>query len=166
MKPVLTPDEYKAAKAICDKAAAYMETHATVGRGGWRSLSADLAKHPDYASCSNELRGQVEQYELLTNTPAALSAYIGEANRNGMGVDRIEGQTYPVTVWTGLQIGYATRGRGWRVNSHFGTHMFPFYARINGREYYGRGFGSGMCINLRETAASKRQGGIASPIYA
>lgn len=45
----------------------------------------------------------------------------------------------------------------WRVNSYIGTHMFQIYARVEGRDYTGRGFGEGMCVNLRETAESARK---------
>lgn len=37
--------------------------------------------------------------------------------------------------------------------------LAPHVARIAGREYTGRGFGEGMCVSLRETAASKRKRG-------
>jgi hypothetical protein len=154
---ILTESEYLAKRAICDKADAYHKANATFHTSGWATLSAELAEHPDYATCTNEIRGEVEQYELLTNPPEKLTAYIGKPNLNGMGVDRSVGQTYPITVWTGAQIGFATKGKEWRVYSAYGHTMAMFYARIAGREYVGRGFGEGMAINLRETAKSKRE---------
>ena len=63
----------------------------------------------------NNMRGKVEQYELLRDMPERFVAYIGKANRNGMGVDRIVGQSFPVTTWNGEPLGFATRGDGWRV---------------------------------------------------
>lgn len=158
--PELDEEGYRREKAICDRAQAHAER---IMRGGNLSehrsrnyLTADEADHPDYKACNNEMRGRVEQYEVLTDPPEKLFAYIGTPKRNGMGIDRVVGQTYPVTTWPGNVLGYATRGSSWRVNSYLGSHMHQFYAKIAGREYTGRGFGEGMCIRLRETAASKR----------
>lgn len=151
----ITAEEYATLRAICDKADACAK-FLMAGRKG-NFITAEEAKHPDYAACNNEMRGKVEQYDLLHATPETIYAYVGTPNRNGMGLDRTYGQTYPVQVWTGLPIGYATKGKSWRIHgSAWGTHMSMFYARINGREYQGRGFGEGICITLRETAASKR----------
>lgn len=137
---------YERERAICDKAAAYWEANATHGRGG-SSMSAEPAAHPDYAACDNDMRGRVEQYEILRDVPAEIFAYIGNYEI---------GKGYPVQVWTGRPIGYASKGATWRVDSYIGLHMSQFYARIGGREYTGRGFGEGLCIRLRETAASAR----------
>lgn len=150
MKPVISAEQYAIERAICDKAQEYWKNNATYSKSGWSSLPAELAAHPDYTACDNAMRGRVEQYEILRDLPDVILAYIGEPRGNGIGL------SYPVTVWTGLEIGTATRGAKWRVNSCIGTHMAQFYARIGGREYTGRGFGAGMCIKLRETAESKR----------
>lgn len=115
--------------------------------------------HP-FPDIGNEETGKVEQYRLLTETPDYIVAYLGEPNRNGTGLDRVLGQSYPVTVWTGQKIGFATLGSSWRVNSYIGSTMGQYYATINGREFTGRGFGAGMSIVLRETAASKRARGV------
>lgn len=90
-------------------------------------------------------------------------AYIGAPKGNGMGCDRVIGQSWAVTDWHGNAIGNATRGAMWRVNSYLGSHMAQWYARIDGREYTGRGFGEGMSIVLRETAESKRKHANANP---
>lgn len=153
----ISAEQYAIERAICDKAADYWKANATFSKSGWSSLSANLAAHPDYAACNNDMRGRVDQYETLRDLPATIVAYIGKPNRNGMGVDRVMGQTYPVTTWTGLPLGFATKGATWRVNSYVGTHMSQFYARIGGREYTGRGFGEGCAIVLRLTAESKRK---------
>ena len=87
----------------------------------------------------------------------SIIAYIGKANRNGMGCDRIIGQSYDVTDWHGNKIGFATRGASWPVNSYMGGTMSQYYARIDGREYTGRSFGEGMYIKLRPTAAQLRK---------
>lgn len=124
---------------------------------GWTVIPAD-ARPPKALQCvDNAMRSRVERYRIFMQEPEFLVAYIGEGMRNGMGLDRVLGQTFPVTVWTGEPIGFATCGSRWRVNSYMGTHMCQFYARINGREYTGRGFGAGMCIALRETAESRRK---------
>lgn len=121
------------------------------------AIPESVTSNPEWQAVDNEIRGKVEQYRILNNPPETLVAYIGQRRNNGIGVDRIIGASYPVTVWTGLQIGIATKGAEWRVNSFIGTHMAQFYARIAGREYTGRGFGEGMSIVLRETAESKRK---------
>ena len=88
-------------------------------------------------------------------------AYIGSGRRDGMGCDRLAAQSYPLQTWQGEQIGVAFMGEGWRVNSWIGSRMHQIYAYSRGedgllREYTGRGFGEGMAVTLRETAASKR----------
>lgn len=153
MKPTLTKERYAIERAIVDKAEAYRQ-RVTGGKRNY--LTAEETAHPDYSACNNEMRGRVEQYEILTDPPEKFVAYIGEGNKNGMGCDRIVGQSYPVTTWAGTKLGIATKGASWRVYSRWGTHMHQFYARITGREYTGRGFGPGMSIVLRETAESKR----------
>ena len=154
----ISADQYAIERAICDKAHAFWKANATYSKGGWSSLSSELAKHPDYAACTNEMRGRVEQYEILRDLPEKLVAYIGRpsANIRQPRVSSSDATRFVVTVWTGQPIGFATRGAGWRVHSHIGSHMYQFYARIGGREYTGRGFGEGMAIVLRETAESKR----------
>ena len=146
----------KLKKTICDKAVAILKELApdTYNKGG--AIPKVVIDHPDYKACNNTIRGEVEQYELLNNPPEELIAYIGTGNKNGMGCDRIMGQTYPITVWTGLPIGYATKSSSWRVDSYISSHMHQFYAQIAGREYTGRSFGEGMYIRLKETAASKK----------
>lgn len=151
--PALTAEQYAIERAICDKAQAFWKANATYSKGGWSSMSAELSAHPDYAACDNAMRGRVEQFEILRDLPETLVAYIGARRENGMGCAREIGAGYPVTVWTGLQIGNATKGATWRAGY---DSLSQFYARIGGREYTGRGQGEGMSIVLRETAASKR----------
>ena len=152
----ISAEQYAIERAICDKAAEYIERAMCEG-GDKRKrnyLTAEECRHPDYVACSNAMRGRVEQYELLSNPPETIFAYIGQPKGNGLGCDRTVGQSYPVTVWSGHVIGNATRGRGWRQ----GYDTFhQYYARIAGREYTGRSAGPGMWIKLRETAESKRR---------
>lgn len=86
-------------------------------------------------------------------------AYIGDPQGNGMGCDRILGQSWDVTDWHGTKICSATQGATWRVNSCVGTHMSQWYCRKAGRDYTGRGFGRGMAVVFRETAASRKARG-------
>ena len=86
-------------------------------------------------------------------------AYIGAPQRNGMCGDRIVGQSWDVTDWQGNKLCSATKGASWRVNSYIGNTMSQWYCRKAGREYTGRGFGQGMSIVFRETAASRRARG-------
>lgn len=158
--PIETIDAetYQRERAICDAAAEYArQVMATRGKR-CNYLTAEEAAAPVYAACTNEMRGRVEQFELLRDLPETIVAYMGRGQRNGMGVDRISAQTYPVTVWTGLPIGYATCGSTWRTpGSYVSSTMSQFYATIGGREYTGRGAGEGMAIVLRETAESRRK---------
>lgn len=158
IKPVLSPSQYEIERAICDKATAYAESVMCDG-GSKRKrnyMTADECKHPDYAACDNDMRGRVEQFEILRDLPEQLTAYIGNREPNGMGVERMVGRSYPVTVWTGLQIGNCTlvehSGGRWRFD-----RTYQCYATIGGREYTGRTQGVGMYVNLKETAASKRK---------
>lgn len=134
---------YATERAICDKAMAYARS--TMLRNGKQTnyLTAEEAQHPDYAACSNEMRGRVEHYELLMNTPERFGAYVSSDGKS-------------ITTWTGDVIGTCYLGSGWRVRSFVGSRMYQATAWINGREFTGRTFGPGMFIGLRETAKSKR----------
>lgn len=127
----MTHEEYIAARAICDKANAYAEQFRQ--KNGWIVIPADAANHPDYAACNNDLRGRVEQYEILRDMPEKVYAYLSSDESR-------------VTVWTGLEIGKVTRitGRWNRGN------MVSFRARIAGVEYVGRGQGAGMYCSMRK----------------
>lgn len=151
----ISAEQYAIECAICDKAAEYAERVMCEG-GDKRKrnyLTAEEMQHPDYAACSNDMRGRVEQFELLRDAPEVIFAYVGRPKGNGMDCDRQVGQSYPITVWTGHVIGTATRGAARRQG--YATFN-QYYARIAGREYTGRGAGPGMWIRLKETAASKK----------
>jgi hypothetical protein len=149
--PELTAEAYAKEKAICTKATAYatriMAEHMAAGiKSGY--LTAEEASHPDYAACDNDMRGRVEQYELLTDTPEKFTAYLDEPLSTG---------AYPVVTWTGHVVGHAQIISSWVVRSYMGTKQYQYRATVNGRQFVGRGFGRGMYLNLRETAASKRK---------
>lgn len=148
IKPeIQSESEYRELRAICDAAAAYAESIMCEGTAKRRRnyLTKEEAAAPVYAACSNEMRGKVEQWELLNNPPQCFGAYIGSDGRS-------------VTVWTGLPLGSAYPGRTWRVG-RYGESLTQYRATIAGREYTGRGQGAGMLIGLRETAESKRRRG-------
>lgn len=156
--PVLNADQYAIERAICDKANAYAESIMCEGTGKRKRnhLTAGEAANPIYSACDNDMRGRVEQYEILTELPERLTAYIGKREPNGMGFDRGEGGGFPVTVWTGLQIGNCSlsehEGRGRSFE-----RVYQCYATIEGRTYTGKTGGVGMYVNLKETAESKRK---------
>jgi hypothetical protein len=139
-------ETYERERAICDKARAYAEKIMCEGSSKRKRnyMTADEAAHPDYAACDNDMRGRVEQYEILNNPPETFVAYIDSDNA--------------ASVWTGRKV--STSGvctSSWRVNSHYRLRMYQYRFKIAGREYTGRGLGKGMAIVLRETAASKRK---------
>lgn len=115
---------YRRFKAICDKAAEYWEANASHGKQG-SSMSAELAAHPDYARCTNEMRGKVEQYETLANPPAKLFAYWKQ----------LDSWRYMLTTWTGDVIGYGRISEPYRSN--MGDSRAHWTGRIAGRLYHG-----------------------------
>jgi len=157
-----TEADYRHERAICDKAHKFMERNSELTPSGGYCLSADKAKHTDYVACNNEMRGRVEQWEILHNPPEKLSAYVGDIGREERErTNLVNCRQHPLIIWTGAQIGTCHLTKKWRVQSYFGREMHQISARIAGvdgivREYTGRGFGVGMLVNLRETAKSKR----------
>lgn len=148
IKPAITSEsQYRKERAICDAAAAYAESIMrdgnTAGKRVRNYLTADEAAAPVYAACSNDMRGRVEQWELLSNPPERFAAYIG-----------MDGRT--LTVWTGLPLGRAHLTSSWRIDSYMSSTMGAYRVTMGGRQYHGRSAGAGMLISLRETAASKR----------
>lgn len=152
----ISKEQYDIERKLVNRANALVKDMAPLIHENGGAIPDAVANHPYYKMVDNDMRGRVEQFELHNMTPIEFVAYLGEPEKNGMGVDRVIAQTYPVTVWTGLPIGNATKGSTWGVRSAFGTHMSQYYARVNGREFTGRGFGVGMAIVFRETAESKR----------
>lgn len=152
MQPRLTPEQYAIERAICDKAEATLRA-LWPGRAKGGAIPDAVTAHPDWKACDNAMRGRVEQYELLSDPPRDLFAYIGEPDcyTNHRGA-----QPYPVTVWTGLPIGRAFVTSRWPVGGFTSSHMHQYRATVAGREYTGRGPGVGMYVRLHETAASRR----------
>ena len=154
--PILTAETYTIERDICDKASAYAESiMAPNGKRIRNWMSAAECAHPNYATCNNDMRSRVEQYEILTNPPDAFVAYMGAPDRDA--TNYRSAQPWPVTTWCGHRLGHAFVSAKWRVISYTGTHMHQFTAYIAGREYTGRGFGEGLCVSFRLTAAAKRK---------
>jgi len=150
--PHVDAETYARESAAVDRAESTMRRlwpgHA---RGG--AIPAEVTAHPDYLAVDNAMRGRVEQYELLHNTPDEFVAYVGGK------VNDFHYNTHELTTWTGDRIGTVRLGSGWRVNSYMGTRMYQAHATVNNRQFTGRTFGAGMAVVLRETAASKRKRG-------
>lgn len=141
---MLTASDYVRERAVVDTADAYWRRVAP----GRSYLAAAESAHPDYAACDNAMRGRVEQYEILTDPPERFAAYVSS---DGL----------KLTTWAGDYLGRVALGHGWRVNSYVAPRLYQVYAYVVGadgvrREYTGRGAGTGMIVNLRETAESRR----------
>jgi hypothetical protein len=161
---MLTPEQYALERTLVDKADATMcELWADHAKGG--AIPLEVFTHPDYWAVDNAMRGRVEQYELLTNTPETFVAYVGKPAEWGSESERARGydmggnatRGHTLTTCTGDVLGTVRLGSGWRVKSFVGSRMYQAYAHVNGREFTGRTFGEGMSVVLRETAASKRR---------
>lgn len=138
-----TQADYERERAICDKANAYWQANATFTRGGWSSLSADLAAHPDYAACDNAMRGRVEQFELMRDLPESFTAYLETGKPDG------QGARLAVQVWTGDNLGYAVVHTVGARRSQMGERQRYGRAVIGGKVYRWQGPGAGMYARFR-----------------
>lgn len=133
--PELTAERYAIERAICDTAEAYAARMRATRGPRCAYITREEAAHPDYAACNNEMRGRVEQYELLTSPPEKLSAYVA-----------LDGF---ITTWTGHRIGRILNvGQPWRGRNYYDT-IAQYRVALAGRTYTGRSGGAGMLINLR-----------------
>lgn len=73
--------------------------------------------------------------------------YVG----NGAGAVR------DLTDFAGKKIGTCRLASSWKVNSYIGSRMYQIYATVNGVKYTGRGFGTGMSVNLRPVKKGNRK---------
>jgi hypothetical protein len=143
---MLTHEQYTIEKAICDKAAEY--ARATMAKRGKRccSITAEEAAHPDYAACSNEMRGRVELYELVRDKPDHLFAYVTADERG----------CWSLTTWMGDVLSVDLEaGRPYRNprSSHTSETLTPIRVKtIWGDTYAGRALGAGLYIKLRKVA--------------
>jgi len=60
--------------------------------------------------------------------------------------------------WHGGRMGTWRATSSWRVQSHYGTHMYQIIATLDdGRIYTGRGFGEGMSFRGKRIASQRRK---------
>jgi len=89
-------------------------------------------------------------------TAKIIVGYVGKPIKDGMATDSLSRRE--LTTFDGVVLGTCFLSKGWSMPRSFtGSTMYQIYARINGRDYTGRGFGENMSVVLRETAESKRQ---------
>ncbi len=82
-----------------------------------------------------------------------LVAYVGKTLGDGMGVDRHGSTSRRVLAdWHGKELGTCFLSSSWPVRSYIGSRMYQIYARVDGVDYTGRGFGEGMAVMLRPCA--------------
>ncbi len=93
----------------------------------------------------------------MQNAVQGLVAYVGKTLGDGMGVER-HGSTSrrQLTDWHGKELGTCFLSSSWCVNSYIGSRMYQIYARIDGVDYTGRGFGEGMSVMLRPCAKQRK----------
>lgn len=155
----ISPEQYAIERAICDKANAYVERVCAAPARNY--LTAEEAKDPDYAACNNDMRGRVEQFEILRDLPETIVAYMTLEREESQRTNIEACKRWTVSTWSGHKLGFANETSRWKTpNSFMSSHMSQFMATIGGRTYTGRCGGSGMAITLKETAASKRKRGV------
>ena len=137
-----TETEYQRERAICDKANDYWKANATHGRNG-SSMSADLAAHPDYATCTNAMRGRVEQFEILRDLPEKFTAYLASDCPD------MPGNNIAVQVWAGDILGRAWVYSIGKRRGMTGDRQRYGRARIGGKLYTWQGPGAGMYAHFR-----------------
>lgn len=106
-------------------------------------------------SLQDNLKLEAEFIESIKAEETAMETigYVGKTLGDGMGVER-HGSTSrrELTDWHGNVIGTCFLSSSWPVRSYIGSRMYQIYARINGVDYTGRGFGEGMAVNLKRCA--------------
>lgn len=131
---------YETLRAICDKADAYWKANATFDRSGWSTLPADKATHPDYAACTNDMRGLVEAFEINRDKPAQFSAYV-------------QNSPSTLTTWTGETLGVVSYTGPWHRNNFGGKWRTINVRTIWGDRYHGREYDSRQLVNLTRSRA-------------
>lgn len=155
----ISAEQYATERAICDAAQDYADSVMSEGTGKRvrNYLTKEEAAAPVYAACDNDMRGRVEQYELLRDLPAVIYCYLSQSREERESTNVVRARPLRATVWTGLPLGTARRvSPEWRAGGWNGSKIAQYEATIGGRTYTGRGQGAGMCITLKETAASRR----------
>jgi hypothetical protein len=139
-----TIEQYQTERAICD--AAYNYARETMAKRGKRCsyLTADECKNPVYAACNNDMRGRVEQFEILRDMPEKFCAYLENGKPDSIGA-RLN-----VTVWTGGKLGVATVYTVAKRGNMYGEKQRYGRAIINGQTYRWQGQGAGMYATFRK----------------
>ena len=85
---------------------------------------------------TNDETSAIEVFEFMRDKPDRYVAYVSSDAKS-------------VTTWTGDHLG-TLRMSGSMYRSNMGDKRTPITVKaINGRTYYGRSQGSGMCVSLR-----------------
>lgn len=139
------PAQYRKERALVD--AEWQWTKAAMAENGPRAnyVSAEQSKRKPkrLQQVDNEMRGRVEQFELLRDLPDRFTAYLESDKPDG------EGSRLAVTCWPGNPLGFAVvhtvaRRRSWVSDAQrYGR------AWINGRQYAWQGPGAGMYAHFR-----------------
>lgn len=145
---------YETLRAICDKADAYWKANATFDRSGWSSMSAEKAAHPDYAACTNDMRGLVEVFELNRDKPEKFSAYVQELTREQRDATNLAAcRNRGLTGWTGETLGTVTYTGPWHRDNFGGKWRAIDVQTIWGDRYHGREYHSRQLVNLTRSRA-------------
>jgi hypothetical protein len=132
-----TIEQYQTERAICD--AAYNYARETMTKRGKRCcyLTAEEAANPVYAACNNDMRGRVEQFEILRDMPEKFCAYLSDDCKS-------------VQVWTGGALGLAYVLSSRPIGGYVSNRYYYGRAIINGQQYSWQGHGRGMLCRLRK----------------
>lgn len=146
----VTVERYAASLAHVERAETYRKKHAVTHRGGYSSLTAELASHADYATCTNDHRADVEVYRLFNERPECLTAYLGLPAKDG---------PLEVTTWSGRKLSSRVEeGRTYRNprRSYTSPTLTPIrVVTIWGDTYTGRALGVGLYVHLRKVKSAK-----------
>lgn len=140
-----TPAQYRKERALVD--ADWQWTKAAMAENGPRAnyVSAEQSKRKPkrLQQVDNDMRGRVEQFELLRDLPDSFCAYLENGKPDGIGA-RLN-----VTCWPGNPLGVAVvhtvakRGNMWGERQRYGR------ATIGGKVYRWQGRGAGIYATFR-----------------
>lgn len=117
-------------------------------RANFTTAEQEKRKPRRLRAVDNDMRGRVEQHEILRDLPDKFCAYL----QNGLPDGR--GSSLPVTVWTGQEIGRATVYTVGARRGRFGDCQRYGRARIGGKLYAWQGPGAGMYAIFRAIKGS------------
>lgn len=140
-----TPAQYRRERALIDADNAWRELAMAENgpRANFITAEQNKRKPRRLRAVDNEMRGRVEQFELLRDLPDQFTAYLESGKPDG------QGARLAVTCWPGNPLGYAVvHTVGQRRNWH-GERQRYGRAWINGREYSWQGQGAGMYARFR-----------------